>query len=192
MPTEDAYSSGHLILSHFGTCKCSNVDTNVSWTCLVSGFLSFEHPLVLQFFLRLKKIHKYSLISSGSKIEKVPRGIRGLKDNYFIVLKRKRKISDSVLWQKPLHRQKNPKKQRDNTKTPPKTSITQRLQIDLGRSVWVTIATQLVWFNRFTGSKPSYLPQRPCNQKDTKEIIRTISVLLWPTFSLIPVLAVLL
>ena len=37
MPTEDAYSSGHLVLSHFGTCMCSNVETNLSWTCLVSG-----------------------------------------------------------------------------------------------------------------------------------------------------------
>ena len=37
------------------------------------------------------------------------------------------------------------KKQRDNTqRTPPKTSITQRLLTDLGRSVGVTIATQLV------------------------------------------------
>ena len=58
----------------------------------------------------------------------------------FISIERKRKISDSVLWQKPLHRQKNPKKQRDNTKTPPKPSITQRLRTDLGRSVGVTIA----------------------------------------------------
>ena len=46
----DAYSSGHLVLSHFGTCKCSNVETNLSWTCLFSGLLSFEHPSVL-FFL---------------------------------------------------------------------------------------------------------------------------------------------
>ena len=38
------------------------------------------------------------------------------------------------------------KKQRDNTKTPPKPSIAQRLRTDLGRSVGVTIATQLVWF----------------------------------------------
>ena len=30
MPTEDAYSSGHLVLSHFGTCMCSNVETNLS------------------------------------------------------------------------------------------------------------------------------------------------------------------
>ena len=49
MPTEDAYSSGHLVLSHFGTCMCSNVETNLSWTCLVSGLLNFEHPSVLLF-----------------------------------------------------------------------------------------------------------------------------------------------
>ena len=48
------------------------------------------------------------------------------------------------------------KTQRDNIKTPPKTSITQRLQTDLGRSVKVTIATQLVWLNRFTDSQPSH------------------------------------
>ena len=46
----DADSSGHLVLSHFGTCMCSNVVTNLSWTCrLVSGLLSFEHPSVLLF-----------------------------------------------------------------------------------------------------------------------------------------------
>ena len=49
MPTEDAYSSGHLVLSHFGTCKFSNVETILSWPCLVSGLLSFEHPSVLLF-----------------------------------------------------------------------------------------------------------------------------------------------
>ena len=50
MPTGDAYSSGHLVLSHFGTCMCSNVETNLSWTCLVSGLLNFEHPSVLLFW----------------------------------------------------------------------------------------------------------------------------------------------
>ena len=56
MPTEDAYSSGHLVLSHFGTCMCSNVETNLSWTCLVSGLLNFEHPSVLLFCLRSKVV----------------------------------------------------------------------------------------------------------------------------------------
>ena len=41
MPTEDTYSSGHLVLSHFGTCKCSHVETYLSWTCLVSGLSTF-------------------------------------------------------------------------------------------------------------------------------------------------------
>ena len=31
------------------TCMCSNVETNLSWTCLVSGLLNFEHPSVLLF-----------------------------------------------------------------------------------------------------------------------------------------------
>ena len=56
------------------------------------------------------------------------------------------------------------KNQRDNTKTPPKTSITQQLRTDLGRPVGVTIATQLVWLNRFTGSQSFHQPQKPCNQ----------------------------
>ena len=52
MPTEDAYHSGHLVLSHFGTCMCSNVETNLPRTCLVSGLLSFKHPSVLPFYFR--------------------------------------------------------------------------------------------------------------------------------------------
>ena len=36
------------------------------------------------------------------------------------------------------------KKQRDTQRTTPKTSITQRLRTDLGRSVGVTTATPLV------------------------------------------------
>ena len=35
----------------FGTFKCSQVETYISWTCLVSGLFSFEHPSVLLFLL---------------------------------------------------------------------------------------------------------------------------------------------
>ena len=52
MPTEDPYSSRHLVLSHFRSCMCSNVETNLSLTCLVSGHLSFEHPSVLLLLFR--------------------------------------------------------------------------------------------------------------------------------------------
>ena len=58
----------------------------------------------------------------------------------------KRKISDSVLWQTPIHPQKNPKSIVTTQQTPPKTSITQRLQTDLGRS-----NSSLVWLNGFYG-----------------------------------------
>ena len=49
MPTENVHYSAHLVLSHLGTCLFCNVEINFSWTCLVSGLLSFEHPLVLLF-----------------------------------------------------------------------------------------------------------------------------------------------
>ena len=51
MQIEDAYSSWHLVLYHFGTCTCSYVETNFFWTCLVSGLLNFEHPSALLFSL---------------------------------------------------------------------------------------------------------------------------------------------
>ena len=44
----------------------------------------------------------------------------------------------------------------ENTKTPPKTWITQRLRTDLGRSVRVTTVIQLVWLNRIAGTQPSH------------------------------------
>ena len=55
----------------------------------------------------------------------------------------------------PLYQQKI-RKSKDNTQTPPKTSFTQRLRTDLGRSVGVTTVIQLVWLNRFTGTQPSH------------------------------------
>ena len=64
------------------------------------------------------------------------------------------------IWLSPMTKSPTPteksKKQLDNTKTPPKTSITQWLRTYFGRSVGVTEATQLVWLNRFTGSQPSH------------------------------------
>ena len=46
-------------------------------------------------------------------------------------------------------------KELDNTKKPPKTSITQRLRTDLGRWVGVRTVIPLVWLNRFTSAQPS-------------------------------------
>ena len=64
--------------------------------------------------------------------------------------RKKENILLSPMTKAPTQTEKS-KQQHDNTKTPPKTSISQRLRTDLGRSVRLTIATQLVWLNRFYG-----------------------------------------
>ena len=64
------------------------------------------------------------------------------------------------------HQQKLQKGKVTTQTTPQKSSITQQLRTDLGRSVGVTTATQLVWLTWFTGP-PSHSPQQPCNEKDT-------------------------
>ena len=69
--------------------------------------------------------------------------------------KRKRKRSDSVLWQKPLHQQKCQKGKVTTQTTPQKSSIKQRLRTDLGRSVGVTTATQLVWLTGLRAHLPT-------------------------------------
>ena len=55
--------------------------------------------------------------------------------HFQLVSKEKKERSDSVLWQKAPTPTEKSTKQRDNIKTLPKTSITQRLRTDLGRSV---------------------------------------------------------
>ena len=44
MPTDESYSSGYLILSHFVACLCSTVVTNIRQTCFRT--FSFERPSV--------------------------------------------------------------------------------------------------------------------------------------------------
>ena len=46
MPTEDAYSSGHLVLSHFGTYKCSNVEISPNfWVSNIPRYFRFCYVL---------------------------------------------------------------------------------------------------------------------------------------------------
>ena len=52
---------------------------------------------------------------------------------------------------KAIHQQKRHKFKVTTQTTPQKSSITQRLRTDLGRSVGVTTANQLVWLIWFTG-----------------------------------------
>ena len=54
--------------SHFGTCMCSNVETNLSWTCLVSGPLNFEHPSVLLVCSEQQKRPLYTMNCQGANL----------------------------------------------------------------------------------------------------------------------------
>ena len=69
------------------------------------------------------------------------------RESAFPRSREKRTRAYSVLWRKPLYQQKI-QQPIDNTQPPPKTSITQRLWTNLGRSVGVTTAIQQVWLNR--------------------------------------------
>ena len=62
----------------------------------------------------------------------------------------------------PTHRkfQKATLQHKNATKNFDYTMIADRLR--------VTTPTQLLWLSRFTGSQPSQLPQKLCNQKDTQ------------------------
>ena len=62
-------------------------------------------------------------------------------------------------------------------KTPPNTSITQRLRTDLGWSVGVTIATQLVWLNRLTRDPnlPAYRKTRVIKMTHIKKFVNNPS-----------------
>ena len=53
----------------FWTCMCSNVETNLSWTCLVSGLYNFEHPSVLLFCLVRKRSCETNENGHGISIE---------------------------------------------------------------------------------------------------------------------------
>ena len=80
-------------------------------------------------------------------------GLSTLVGNWSSVLKREKGRDLIQSYDKSPYTGRKIQKQRDNTKTPTKTSITHQLRTDLGRSVGVTIANQLVWLNRFTGSQ---------------------------------------
>ena len=84
---------------------------------------------------------------------------RRLCNNSFIARKQRKKGRDlTKSYDKNLHAIWKLKRSSNNTKSPPKHLITQRLR---------TTAIQLVWSNRFMGSQHSPSPQKQCNEKDT-------------------------
>ena len=125
--------------SHLPTCRCWHFCDMSTETTL--------YEICVQVFLRYSNSSKTSQSVSLIYAWLSGIGISG-KNMLKTSCKRKRKKSDSVLWQKPLHPQKCQKGKMTTQTTPQNISITQRLRTDLGRSVWVTTATQvslLLW-----------------------------------------------
>ena len=104
----------------------------------INGGMTFGFWITSPYWLTIMDIYLTTLQSDRRSF--TPLLLRVLRhicsvDSQWLVLdltdsERKRKRSDSVLWQKPLHSQKKSKKQRDNIQTPPKPSITQQLRTD--------------------------------------------------------------
>ena len=109
--------SGDLLMLQLSRPDSSNLP------CLNSTF-HLEYPLVLSRFCFSMFLHLYW---SNNKTIQILYDYSTRQNTLLhvppVISKRKRKRSDSVLWQKPLHPQKNPKKQRDNTKTAPKLRL---------------------------------------------------------------------
>ena len=82
-------------------------------------------------------------------------------ENNYICLKnviffsKTKRRSNPVLWQKPLYQQKCQRDKVTTQTTPQKSSIKQQLRTDLGRSVGVTTATQLVWLTGLRAHLPT-------------------------------------
>ena len=57
MPTGNAYSSGHLVLSHFGTCECFNVEDQ--YLLNLSCFWTFEFRTSLGTSVFALNVNKY-------------------------------------------------------------------------------------------------------------------------------------
>ena len=122
MPTEDAYSSGHLVYPTLGLA-CVLMLRPISPELVFFPVFEFRTSLSTSILL---------LIESNYESPYTYRKI---------------------------------KNQSETTKTPPKTPITQRLLTILGRSVWVSTASQLVWLNRWTGSQSFHSEQHLWNRR---------------------------
>ena len=125
-----------------------------------SGMILITDIILLRYNLRLSKL-KSEFISRLFCLQRLV--FYACWKRVRTVCKTKRRRSDPVLWQKPLHQQKCQKGKVTKQTTPQKSSIKQKLRTDWGRSVGVTTATQPVWLTLFTGPLPT-----PRNSRVTK------------------------
>ena len=111
--------------------------------------------ILVQMSMQMCRAHEYFIPTKCVKYPSSDSVVKADSVFPYIHTKRKRKRSDSVLWQKPLHQQKCQKGKVTTQTTPQKSSIKQRLRTDLGRSVGVTTATQLVWLTGLRAHLPT-------------------------------------
>ena len=110
----------------------SHMESHVFWMWLKVNCILIGHNILLY------DSHKDCLIS------------------FIYVREKGRDMTQSYDKKNPYTHRKT-QKQPDNTFVKPKTSTTQRLRTDLGRLVWVTIATHLAWLRD---------PNLPTNRKN--------------------------
>ena len=166
MLREDAFSPGPAPFWNVYVFLCYDQPL-LNLSCLQT--LNFEHPSVLLFcFMYIcvqMLIQVYLLIFKKGTVTvregHQPQGIDNVVgilqyDSSPIWMTREKEGDLTQSYDKtPLYQQKI-RNSKDNTQTPSKTSITQRLRTDLGRSDGVKTVIQLVWLNRFTGTQPSH------------------------------------
>ena len=80
-----------------------------------------------------------------------PKGHEVIRGNLDLLYEKKGRGLTQSYDKSHLQQQKCQKGKLTTQTTPQKSSITQRLRTDLGRSYGVTTATQLVWLTYFTG-----------------------------------------
>ena len=162
MPTKDAYSSGRLVtslvtsisfetssgdslLALLGFWKKHRLDPTLCYGSIVGATVALH-----QFFCILHSSLAETVLQETTRIKA---RVDSWEKPIVGVLVRWEKKEE--IWLGPMTKAPTPAEmsngQSDNTNNATKSSITQRLRTDLGRSVGVTTATQLVWLTWFTG-----------------------------------------
>ena len=101
-------------------------------------YFKLYQNLTTKYFIQISNsfFNPYGGLGEGQLYEKVKKKWRNIQVKMkYVKSELRNKEKKKEIWLSPMTKIRKPK---DNTQTPPKTSITQRLRTDLGRSVGVT------------------------------------------------------
>ena len=104
---------------------CSNVETNLSLTCLVSGLLNFEHPSVLLFCLHAASVHVEHVLYQAQLTECT---VCFAVSPYVLYTQRQKEGDLTQSYDKSPYTHGNVKRAVTTQTTPQKSSIKQRLR----------------------------------------------------------------